>query len=956
MTPETLAYFVQKGQTLTVGANQPVRLDQGPLAWLVLEGALDVFAMRLEGGQPAAPRRHLWRCGQGQAVFGLGPEQCREVTMVAVGMPGTKLLGLARPGLFGGGEDLAAAALIDDWVAGLQAGCAPEPPPRQATLLETGARLELAAATEVMAGRALVWARLAEGGGRLLGQALGPLPAPLAPGVWLALDGPAVARGLSTSRMAEEYPGLEPLDAFHGLALARLAELEERERSARRERMRHDQQQSAATMNQAFGRLGRVLQGAADEAFGVAAGDPLLAACRVVADHLGVSLRAPGEPLRGLEPAEALNRLARASRVRLRPVSLSGRWWERDSGAFIAFAQDDGRPLAVVPLSPKRHKLFDPTNRRSVIVDEAEAKAMGPTALSMYRPFPLKELTWWSAFKFGARGLSGDAWMVFGVGVCGGLLGLISPIATGLVFDSIIPSAERFQLAQMTVALMVVAVVTTMLHVTRGLALLRVEGRMDSEVQSALWDRLLALPAPFFRGYTAGDLANRANGVSAMRRILSDTILNSVLTGVFSLFSFFLLFYYDWALAFIVSGVVLLAIVITAVLGWWELKYQRPMTDLEGRISGLVLQLIGGVDKLRVAGVEERAFDSWTALFAEQKELAYKARQIRNILATFNAGLPILGTGLVFYWMVFHGHRLSTGDYMAFSSAFGGFLSAMLSMTTSFMSVLQIIPLYNRAKPILRAMPEFDDKTSDPGPLRGAVEISRLSFRYDPEGPLILNDVSVVIEPGQFVALVGPSGSGKSTLARMLLGFEQPTSGAVYYDGQDLADLDKQAVRRQIGVVLQNGRLTPGDILSNIVGASNLGEDEAWQAAKMAGLDADIKAMPMGMHTVISEGSGTLSGGQAQRLLIARAIVKKPRIVLLDEATSALDNQTQAVVTSSLEGLRATRIVIAHRLSTVQRADRIVVIDAGKVVESGSFDELMGRQGLFYQLAKRQLA
>jgi ABC-type bacteriocin/lantibiotic exporter with double-glycine peptidase domain len=276
-------------------------------------------------------------------------------------------------------------------------------------------------------------------------------------------------------------------------------------------------------------------------------------------------------------------------------------------------------------------------------------------------------------------------------------------------------------------------------------------------------------------------------------------------------------------------------------------------------------------------------------------------------------------------------------------------------MTGAIVTVLAIVPLYERAKPILHSLPEVDAAKADPGRLRGDIEVSHLSFSYQAaDGPQILRDLSLSIRAGQFVAIVGPSGSGKSTLLRCLLGFEQPSSGAIFYDGQDMSVVDITAIRRQLGVVLQNGQILPGDIFKNIVGASGLTLDDAWEAARLCGLEQDIKDMPMGMHTVVV--GGGLSGGQQQRLLIARAIVHKPRIIYFDEATSALDNKTQALVSASLEQLDATRIVIAHRLSTVRNADLIVVLEGGLVREQGTFEQLMERNGLFAQLAARQIA
>jgi ATP-binding cassette subfamily C protein len=299
--------------------------------------------------------------------------------------------------------------------------------------------------------------------------------------------------------------------------------------------------------------------------------------------------------------------------------------------------------------------------------------------------------------------------------------------------------------------------------------------------------------------------------------------------------------------------------------------------------------------------------------------------------------------------------EVSLGIFLAFNAAFVQVLYAAVTTSAAVSSVLQVVPLYERAGPILRALPEVDEARIAPGELSGDIEISHVSFRYAADGPPVLEDVCVHVRPGEFVAFVGPSGAGKSTLLRLLLGFETPTAGSIYFDREDLAALDRQAVRRQVGVVLQNSKLTPGDLLTNIVGSSLLTLEDAWEAARLSGLDEDIREMPMGMYTVISEGESTLSGGQRQRLLIARAVVARPRILLFDEATSALDNSTQARIIRSLESLKATRIVVAHRLSTIRHADRIYVLDGGKVVQHGRYDELLRQPGLFADLARRQL-
>jgi ATP-binding cassette subfamily C protein len=389
----------------------------------------------------------------------------------------------------------------------------------------------------------------------------------------------------------------------------------------------------------------------------------------------------------------------------------------------------------------------------------------------------------------------------------------------------------------------------------------------------------------------------------------------------------------------------------------YTLRLHRPLHALQGKISGQVLQFITGITKLRVAAAEVHAFAVWARNFSEQKRLDLATGRVYNGVAVFNEVYPILTTICLFAAMAYWARGdMTTGKFLAFNAAFTTFLYATLDVSAALISMLHVVPVYERAKPILATLPEVTEAKADPGELQGRIELSHVSFRYKADGPPILRDLSLQISPGQFVAIVGPSGSGKSTLLRLLLGFETPEAGTIYYDGMDLAGLDVQAVRRQIGVVLQSGKLMPGDIYENIVGSSLLTLDDAWEAAEKAGLADDVNDMPMGMHTVLGEGATTLSGGQRQRLMIARAIVAKPRILIFDEATSALDNRTQAIVSRSLEELQATRIVIAHRLSTIIHADRIFVIQAGRLVQSGNYEELMQQEGPFAELAKRQLA
>jgi ATP-binding cassette subfamily C protein len=425
-----------------------------------------------------------------------------------------------------------------------------------------------------------------------------------------------------------------------------------------------------------------------------------------------------------------------------------------------------------------------------------------------------------------------------------------------------------------------------------------------------------------------------------------------------------LLFYYSVKLALIAVAVALVAIVVTTISGVLLVRKFRPLLELQGNIFGQTVQLINGISKLRVAGGEERAFASWSKNYSRQVKLELSTQNVEDAVALFNTVMPTLTSALLFWFTISlvteaqtSGESgLTIGTFLAFNTAFGTFIKGATDVSNTVSGALQVVPQWKRAQPILETVPEVNLSKADPGKLMGRITVDHVTFRYRDDGPLTLDDVSIYAEPGEFIALVGGSGSGKSTIFRLLLGFETPKAGTIYYDGQDLSGLDVDAVRRQLGVVLQTGRIMSASIFENLASGAQITLDEAWEAARMAGLADDIAAMPMEMHTVISEGGGNLSGGQRQRLLIARALVLKPRILLFDEATSALDNRTQAIVSESLDKLQVTRMVIAHRLSTIRNAHRIYVLQAGRVVQEGSFEELASQEGLFAQLMARQMA
>ena len=385
-----------------------------------------------------------------------------------------------------------------------------------------------------------------------------------------------------------------------------------------------------------------------------------------------------------------------------------------------------------------------------------------------------------------------------------------------------------------------------------------------------------------------------------------------------------------------------------------EHKYLAGRLEGEEKNSGVVYSFLSGIQKIKVSGSEKRAYAKWLETYTEKTIPTYAVRfpyTIRQPLIIF-----IHMLGMLWIYAAAYKNGVNTAQFAAFSSAFGLVMAGIYALGASGSSFAIIRPILKRGEPILNEVPENSSGKRAPHSLSGRIDMDQVVFRYEQDSPAVINGISLHIDPGEYVAVVGKSGCGKSTLMRILLGFEEPEQDAVYYDSMDLSSLDKKALRRNIGTVLQDGKLFSGDIYSNIIiSAPWMSMDDAWEAAEKAGIAEDIRRMPMGMHTLITEGSGGISGGQKQRILIARAICSKPNIIMLDEATSALDNITQKIVTDSMNEMKCTRIVIAHRLSTIKQCDRIIVLDKGVIAEEGTYEELLARGGLFTELVERQM-
>ncbi|MGV9500252.1 NHLP bacteriocin export ABC transporter permease/ATPase subunit [Streptomyces sp. NPDC003642] len=684
--------------------------------------------------------------------------------------------------------------------------------------------------------------------------------------------------------------------------------------------------------------------------------DATYAACRLVGQAAGISIAEPTQKGTGGDRLDPVEQVALASRVRTRAVRLDGRWWRDDVGPLVGRRALSGAPVALL-WRRGGYVAVHPSTGRETPVEKANADEFEPRAVMFYRPLPERGLSPLRLLRFCMRGMRGDLTALLLSGLVTVAIGALVPIATGKVLGEFVPKAQTDLIVQVCLAVMLSSVVAAAFMLLQNLTILRLEGRIEATLQPAVWDRLLRLPTTFFTERSTGELASAAMGISSIRRLLAGvgpTVAQSVTVGAMNLG---LLLWFSVPMAMAAIGMLVVIAAVFLGLGLWQVRWQRRLVVLSNKLNNQAFQTLRGLPKLRVAAAENYAYAAWASEFARSRELQQRVGRIKNVTSVLGAVYLPLCTLLMFMLLAGPARgSMSAAAFLTFNTSVTMLLTSVTQLTGAFVSAVAALPLFEEIKPVLDATPEVRAASTRPGPLTGAIEARRVSFRYTDDGPLVLDDVSFEVRPGEFVAIVGPSGCGKSTLLRLLIGFDRPVSGSVLYDGQDLAALDQSAVRRQCGVVLQHAQPFTGSILDVICGTEPFTPEEAMAAAEMAGLAEDIKRMPMGLHTIVS-GSGAVSGGQRQRLMIAQALIRRPRILFFDEATSALDNETQRTVIESTKALQAARIVIAHRLSTVMDADRVVVMEDGKVIQQGPPAQLLAdTNGRLHELVRRQMA
>lgn len=651
---------------------------------------------------------------------------------------------------------------------------------------------------------------------------------------------------------------------------------------------------------------------------------------------------------------EQLEFLMRPYGIMRRTVQLEKGWYKDAVGAMLGVRKEDGSVVAFIPSGISGYSFFDKETGKRQKVNRKNEGLFEEEAIAFYTPFPLKKMGVGELLLYILQTLSISDYLLFGLAsLVVTLVGMITPKLNSIIFSDIVEKGNLRILSAMTVFLVCVSLSTLILSAVKELLLARINTKLDVSVQAATMMRILSLPADFFKEYSSGDLASRAQYLNMFCNEMAAMFLSIGLTSLFSLAYISQIFAYAPALVVPAMLVIVSLLVLSLLTAFIQARVTKKHLASGAKESGLSYALITGVQKIKLSGSEKRAFAKWGNQFAEAAALSYNPPLFLKINTVLSTAISLTGTIVMYYAAVRSG--ISVADYYAFNAAYGMVSGAFLSLSSIAMMLAQVKPILDMVKPIIETVPEISVGKQVITRLSGGIELSNVSFRYSENMPLVIDDLSLKIRSGQYVAIVGATGCGKSTLMRLLLGFEAPQKGAIYYDGRDLASIDLKSLRRKIGVVMQNGKLFQGDIFSNIIiSAPRLTLNEAWEAAELAGIAEDIRRMPMGMNTMISEGSGGISGGQRQRLMIARAIAPKPKILMFDEATSALDNLTQKKVSDSLNGLKCTRIVIAHRLSTIRQCDRILYLENGKIAEDGTYEELIAKNGKFAELVARQ--
>ncbi|MXW54677.1 MAG: ATP-binding cassette domain-containing protein [Gammaproteobacteria bacterium] len=965
----------QSGVSVPCAGNCPVGLNDSDSVWFVQNGVVDLFMIESRDGVDRAAPQHLMRLGEGNLIPNVQHDEYEDedgggttsLSLICKGLPNAHLKQLSTKSL-DQAKTQEVAQLIDSWIARVTNALSRFVirPPRPTAFADSDTQESLHPCT-LSVRRGVVWVSTPSQGSSLFMDMVDQTElalhshepvVPLTRTSWLSVLEDVTIVSRSTETLVREGALFSALTSFHSATFhmerlnRQLAVVDEANLERERATSRRFAERTART------RLLNLYEHAA-ELESQEEHTALVDALKVIGRHKGIQFNTSAKsvaPDSSIELSDVLD----ASGVRARRVHLdvSNRWWRKDSTALLGFHRENDRPVALIPTILGSYRQYDPVSQKSVRLTRERALKLKDEAWMFYQPLPLRPVGPTDLLKTAFHASATDVLKLLLTGLLGGIVRLLPALALGLVATHLVIGGSYEALYAVAIALTLIGVLATLLQIMQSNSFMRFEVRAASRLEAAFWDRLMRLPSDTLHSQPSGDLAMSGMTFQNLRDGVQGVIANSLLSILFLLPVFGVVFFYDAALGVCVLGFSLISLLVTVYLGIRQISPHGKMIRALRQVAGLLFEIIGGISKLRVENAEGSAFAMWAQEYREQKQAEIEVGTLEGHARSFGVALPFFAAGLLILAVMTLGDgTLPVGDFLIIYAVFIVFQSAIARFGESFGTVVAILPAFDQMRPLLGTTPEDETSGEPVDSLRGDILFDRISFRYDSVGPLILDDVSIRARPGEFIAIAGESGAGKSTLFRLALGLDRPTAGAVYYDGRDLRHLNLKQVRRLIGAVPQSVQLHPQDLWDNIVAhREEPTVDEVWQVARAACIEQEIKAMPMGMMTMVGAGGSVVSGGEGQRISIARALFGSPRVMLLDEATNWLDNESQAEVMQNLALLTSTRIVIAHRLSTLQQADRIYVLKAGKIVQSGTFEELMDLGGEFRDLVKRQIA
>ncbi len=939
--------------SIDVGLGSPVCLPAETEIWRVEGACVEVFI------ETSILRRLLVIVTDGGYIFGL-PKACDGVLSVTADA-GVRLVPLEIRDVEAAGECLVETDTLiqsaHQWLQGISRHFdGEEDDDSKCSVIGAGQHVEASPEIVLTALNSPCWLQLPFGQSVVYEgctlELAGPASFPVVSGIKLKPRNPGEITAIDTADLAENGQLCMSLRSFNAILPGLFQTLSEHHDTATIKRLVEGENSASTEHSASLARLATLGRGQTNRP--QTKGGTVEIIFRV-AQSIGVQIDRSRLKSEKDQFSEIPGILRRAG-LRSRQILLRDNWWNNDLGGLIAMRAGSNELVGLMR-KRGRYVIYDPaTGIESKLTRTIAKQLCGPAfAITPQLAADVSDLK--SLTKFIVNRLKGDAILSVFAGALIAFLGILTPLATAIIIDRIIPGNARNLIVEIGLALVLIAVLATLIDIARNIAEARIETQTATDMQLSVMNRILSLKPVFFRDSSAGDLSQRMEGLDALRGAVVSFVLQTTLTITFFVFYLALLFSFDTRLALSAIALVFFIAAMTMIVRILQARDRKSILELNGRLRSLVFEILDSVPKLRIAAAEERMIGRWAHIYYNEQVAKLRFQRIGNRFSSFGASYQIISLLLLFAVAIYLSKAgLSAGSFIAFLVAFGAFQSVVLGFFGSLVALMAGMPRLERAQPFLKAELENQTTAVDPGLLSGRIEMSGIRFAYDEKGPIVLDSLNLNINPGEHIAIVGGSGCGKSSILRLLLDFEKPLAGSITYDGKDLNHLDVARLRQQIGVVMQSSNLFAGSIYENIQGAGNASLAQCEEAAEKAGLTKDLALFPMGMHTPLTEGAGTISGGQKQRILIARALAGTPHILFMDEATSALDNTTQAIVSKALDQLNVTRLTVAHRLSTVQSADRICVLRDGRFVEEGTYDELLSINGVFAELAKRQLS